>query len=488
MVEFLAKPAEEFTKRDIIKFIDKQRIEMLNFRCIGGDGRLKTLNFVVTSKAELDRLLSMGERVDGSSLLPYVDAASSDLYVVPRYKTAYVNPFATVPTVDILCSYYTSNGTPLPGSPDVIVKKAGQVLRDKTGLSLQAMGELEYYVIYESNGLYPVAAQRGYHESTPFAKWERLRCEAMQLIAQVGGEIKYGHAEVGEIHEGSREMEQHEIEFLPVPVEDAADQIVIARWILRMVGYKYGVTVSFFPKVLAGHAGNGLHVHARLIQNERNMMIEDGRLSDIARKAIAGYLMLAPSLTAFGNTTPASYLRIVPHQEAPTTLCWGNRNRSVLVRVPLGQSNASNMVRDANPRERGEPPRFMDSQTVEFRCPDGSANVHLLLAGLTVATRYGLETEDALEFADGLYVEGDIFSPQNGAAREALPRLPGSCWESAENLLRDREIYERDNVFPPAVVDYTVRQLKRRHESLTDQSHHEELQSKELVDECLHCQ
>ena len=159
----------------------------MNFRYVAGDGRLKTLNFIITSKAQLDRLLSRGERVDGSSLLPYIDAASSDLYVIPRYKTAYVNPFSPVPTVDILCSYYTSEGIPLPSSLENIVGKAGQVLKNATGLTLEAMGELEYYVLYDSQRFYQATAQRGYHESAPFSKWEGLRCEAMQLIAQAGG-------------------------------------------------------------------------------------------------------------------------------------------------------------------------------------------------------------------------------------------------------------------------------------------------------------
>jgi len=124
VVQFLGKPAEEFTKQDLIRFIEENGIEMVNFRYVGGDGRLKTLNFVITSKAQLDRMLSAGERVDGSSLLPYIDAASSDLYVIPRYKTAYMNPFSPIPTVDILCSYYTNEGIPLPSSPENIVRKA----------------------------------------------------------------------------------------------------------------------------------------------------------------------------------------------------------------------------------------------------------------------------------------------------------------------------------------------------------------------------
>jgi len=488
IVQYLKKPPEEFTKEDLIKFIEENNIEMVNFRYVGGDGRLKTLNFIITSKTQLDRLLSAGERVDGSSLFSYIDAASSDLYVIPRYKTAYVNPFSPIPTVDILCSYYTSEGTPLPSAPENIVRKAHEVLKNSTGLNLEAMGELEYYVFYDKQPLYPGMPQKGYQESSPFSKWEMLRCEVMQVIAQAGGKIKYGHSEVGNICEGEHEMEQDEIEFLPVPIEDAADQIAIARWMLRMIGYKYGVTITFAPKILVGHAGSGLHIHTKLVKDGKNVLIEGNKLSNIAKKTIAGYLSLASSLTAFGNTIPISYLRLVPHQEAPTNICWGDRNRSVLVRVPLGWLGVKNMVQDANPQEKGEFPEFIDDQTIEFRCPDGSADIYLLLAGMVVAARHGLEMESALELANKLYVDVNIFSPEYKKVQEKLHQLPTSCWESAECLLKDREIYQRDGVFPSIVIDGVAKKLKSYNDKdLSEKLYGKEDEIKKLVEKYLHC-
>lgn len=471
IARYLGKPPEEFSKRDIIKFINENNIEAVNFRHMGGDGRLKTLNFVVASNAQLDRLLSAGERVDGSSLFSYIDAASSDLYIIPRYKTAFLNPFSTIPAIDILCSYYTKEGVRLPSSPENILRKSHEVLTANTGLSFEAMGELEYYVAYDRKKLYPTIVQKGYQESSPFCRWEALRYEAMQAIAQAGGLLKYGHSEVGHIYSEDQEMEQNEIEFMPVPIEDAADQIVVAKWILRMLGNKYGVVISFAPKISFGHAGSGLHVHTRLVKNGKNMMVDGNGLSDIAKRSIAGFLSLAPSLTALGNTVPLSYLRLVPHQEAPTNICWGDRNRSVLIRIPLGWINTGNMARDVNPQESDNAQDFSDSQTVEFRCPDGSANIHLLMAGLAVAARHGLGMEKALELANKLYVDVNIFSAEHKSIQDRLPQLPASCWESAEYLLRDRQIYEQDNVFPPVVVDglakilqsYNDRDLSQRY-------------------------
>jgi glutamine synthetase len=488
LVQHLDKLPEEFTKADIIKFIEDNKIEMVNFRYIGGDTKLKTLNFIITNKAQLDRLLSAGERVDGSSLFSYIDAASSDLYVVPRYKTAFVNPFSTIPALDLLCSYYTKEGEHLPSAPENILIKAHNALKDATGLSFEAMGELEYYVFYDDQPLYPSMAQKGYHDSSPFCKWERLRFEAMKAIAQAGGKIKYGHAEVGHVCEGKQGMEQHEIEFLPVNVEDAADQIVIAKWMLRMIGYKYGVTITFSPKIMVGHAGSGLHIHTKLVKDGKNMMIEGNQISETTKKVIAGYLKLAPSLTAFGNTIPTSYLRLVPHQEAPTNICWGDRNRSVLVRVPLGWLGVESMIADANPKEKVKPLKSYDSpQTVEVRCPDGSANIYLLLAGLAVAARHGLEMKDALQLSQKLYVDVNIFLSKNKSLQEKLPHLPTSCWESAENLLKDREIYEKAGVFPPGVIDGVVKNLKSFDDKdLSERFYGKGEEIKKLVEDYLH--
>ena len=165
IVRALEKPAADFTKQDIIRFIEANGIRMLNFRYVGGDGRLKKLNFVINSRSHLDRVLSMGERVDGSSLFSFVDADSSDLYVVPRYRTAFVNPFTEVPTIDLICSYYDFQGNPLESSPDHVIRKAQKRLKERTGLTMHALGELEYYLFSEVDRIYPIVEQKGYHES-----------------------------------------------------------------------------------------------------------------------------------------------------------------------------------------------------------------------------------------------------------------------------------------------------------------------------------
>ncbi|MCP5054403.1 MAG: glutamine synthetase [bacterium] len=482
LVQFLDKPADEFTRKDLIRFVEANGIKMLNFRYVGGDGRLKTLNFVINSKKHLDHILSIGERVDGSSLFSYIDAVSSDLYVVPRYKTAFLNPFTDVPTMDIMCSFYTSEGKPLESSPENLVKKAHAMLNEKTGYTFEVLGELEYYLFSEVDSIYPITEQKGYHESHPFSKWGAIRLEAMRLMSEMGCHIKYGHAEVGNIIHDDIEMVQHEIEFLPAPVEDAADQLVIAKWAVREVAYKYDLEVSFAPKIIVGHAGSGLHIHTRLVKDDRNMMIDKKGLSDVAKKLIAGLLELSPSLTAFGNTVPTSFLRLVPHQEAPTSVCWGDRNRSVLVRVPLGWLGVGNMVNDANPNEKENETSHMNTQTVELRSPDGSANVHRLLAGMTVAALVGLENGDSLDFARKTYVNVDA------GTMEGLKQLPASCWEAAECLLKHKHIYEKYGVFPPGMIDKMAHDLKAHDDrNLSEKLFGNADALKKLIQKYIHC-
>ncbi|MGM0625135.1 MAG: glutamine synthetase family protein [Bacteroidota bacterium] len=476
LVGFLNKDAEEFTREDIIRFIQAHEIEMVNFRYVAEDGKLKTLNFVINNVDHLRNILTSGERIDGSSMFSYIDAGSSDLYVIPRYKTAFVNPFEEIPTLDILCSYYTSEGKPLESAPEYLVKKAHEQFRKSTGMNFLALGELEYYVMSERDEeeMYPALDQKGYHASAPFVKFEDFRREAMYLIAQCGGQIKYGHSEVGNFHTDDMYYEQQEVEFLPCMAEDAVDQLVIAKWILRKLSYQYGFTISLAPKITVGKAGSGLHIHMMLEKDGKNMMVENNQLSDDAKRMIAGILELSGGLTAFGNTIPTSYLRLVPHQEAPTNICWGDRNRSVLVRVPLGWLGGADMIRDANPQQKEAAAEQMNKQTVEIRSGDGSADLYAYMAGLIVAAEYGLKKADALDIAEKLYVNVNIFDEEHKEKLEQLKALPESCYESAEELEKVREVFEKNNIFPKGMLDSVIEKLK----SYKDKNLSEELYGK----------
>jgi glutamine synthetase len=373
-------------------------------------------------------------------------------------------------------------------SPESVLRKAMASFEKVSGMQFQAMGELEFYVIGDKEDLYLTPDQRGYHESSPFTKFEQFRTECMYEIAKAGGKIKYGHSEVGNFTLGDKIYEQNEIEFLVTDALEAADQLVIAKWIIRNMAYRYGLDVTFAPKITEGKAGSGLHIHTRIVKGEENQMVTRGKLNNVAKTAIAGYMVCASSLTAFGNTNPTSYFRLVPHQEAPTSICWGDRNRSVLVRVPLGWTHKNDMIADLNPLEKPIKQDLSQKQTVEFRCPDGSADIYLLIAGLVVAARHGFEMEGALNYAKKTYVDVNIHKAENKKLLDNLDQLPASCWESAEELGRHREIFESHGVFPAELIDDIIKNLR----AFDDKNIREEIKNHpekmlEMVHDYFHC-
>lgn len=456
---YLQKSVQNFTKKDIIKYVTENSIRIINFRYPAHDGRLKTLSFPIQNLKYLDTILTYGERVDGSSLFPGISAGSSDLYVIPKYSSAYLSPFSEIPTLGIMCSYFTKDGVPFEDSPEYTLKKAHNVFKEKTGYQFEAMGEIEFYIIANSTSSFKAEDQKGYHESSPFSKFEDFRNQAMVLISQVGGEVKYAHSEVGSFTHDGKYYEQTEIEFLPTNVERAADQLLLAKWIIRTLAHKSGLDVTFAPKITEGRAGSGMHFHTRVVNDGKNLMTLNGELSDIAKRAIAGYMVLAPSITAFGNTNPTSYFRLVPNQEAPTKVCWGDRNRSVLVRVPLGWTGNTDMSSLINNNVDDIVAKDPQKQTVELRSPDGSADIYLTLASIVVAATYGLTNADSLGIASETYVDVNIHKVKGDKKIINLKSLPSSCFESSEELKKHKDFYLQNGVFSESLLNTKINSL-----------------------------
>jgi glutamine synthetase len=236
-------------------------------------------------------------------------------------------------------------------------------------------------------------------------------------------------------------LEQHEIEFAPENLSDMADTIVVSKWVIRNVCLKHGVSVSFVPKIDLNHAGSGMHVHMCALKDGKNIVANHkGDISIEALSMIGGLLKFAPSLAAFGNPTPVSYLRLIARSESPMHICWSARNRLALIRIPLWWKFKQKIGKTESCRE-----------TFEYRAPDAFANPQLLFAGLAVAANFGLEnSRESLKIAEDLHAD---------PARHEEKRfrlLPRSCAEAAKNLAKDRKYYEAGGVFPRPLIDKTI--------------------------------
>jgi glutamine synthetase len=444
LTRLLGREPDEWSLDDLIDLFVRRRLRLVSLLHVGGDGWLKTLDFVPRDPAHLREVLLFGERADGSSLFGSlgVPVSASDVVLRPRLSTAFLDPFASAPTLAVLCGHHGRDGEPLPESPDTILRRAFTRLVADTGLELFALGEVEYFLGKrpDDSDIYG-ADERGYHASAPFVFGETLRREALVALAEMGVPVKYGHSEVGYIQpdEGDHRIwEQHEIELALLPLPQAADAVVIAQWLLRNLAHQRGFRCSFDPMLRRGHAGSGMHFHLAPRAGGRFVPISGtgDQLSAEAARLIAGLIRCAPALMAFGNRTESSFARLAQAREAPDRVTWGRHNRTALIRLPV-------VARDAF----GQP---ATAETVEFRLPDGSSHPHLLLAGVAQAM-LAWQEPDVTEVLT-----------RTSAASGAAPHVPRSFREVAQALAAGRAMLEAGDVFPAQLIDRVLDGLERQ--------------------------
>jgi glutamine synthetase len=148
---------------------------------------------------------------------------------------------------------------------------------------------------------------------------------------------------------------------------------------------------------------------------------DEYRLSKVAYNFIAGQMEHSRALSAVVAPTVNSYKRLTPGYEAPVYICWGQINRSALIRIP-----------------RYLPGRE-DSVRAELRCPDPSCNPYLAFAVMLQAGLDGIRR--------GLTppppVEEDVYDFDYSRLKELnIATLPGTLEEAINAIERDKVLQE----------------------------------------------
>ncbi len=444
----LGKRRSEWTIDDLTDLFASRNIRILSLMHVGGDGWLKTLDFVPRSVEHLTDIIQGGERADGSNIFPGtgIPVVASDIVLRPRVESAFLDPFSSLPTLVLMCGHAARDGTPLPQSPDTILRRACDLLKRETGTELVALGEVEYFLgkRRDENDIYG-ADDRGYHATSPFVFGEGLRRKALSLLADIGVAVKYGHSEVGYIEAEEVDgviWEQHEIELALSPLPDAAEGVLLTQWVLRNLAHQNGMRCSTGPMMAEGHAGNGLHFHFAPMKDGVPLAIKEpnGELSEAARWLIGGLVQMGGALMAFGNRVSDSFVRLKQGKEAPNAIVWGEFDRLALIRLPVVTMDDDGCV--------------VGSPTIEFRLPDGSVLPHLLLAGAALAMLYGRDTvglNDLLERTSTTF---------KGEPSEDPPRVPRNFVEIADAVESYRDTLELGGTFPDGLIDLIVARLR----------------------------
>jgi glutamine synthetase len=144
----IGKPPAYWTPQDLIDLSRSRNIRLVSLMHVGGDGWLKTLDFVPRDVQHLQDILEGGERADGSSLFAGkgIRAEASDMLLRPRIDSAFLDPFSPWPTLVLMCHHIGRDGKMLRESPDAILHRAYERLRTTAGVELWALGEVEYFL------------------------------------------------------------------------------------------------------------------------------------------------------------------------------------------------------------------------------------------------------------------------------------------------------------------------------------------------------
>jgi len=224
-------------------------------------------------------------------------------------------------------------------------------------------------------------------------------------------------------------MGQLELSVPPADPVGAADTTVLVRQTIRAMAARHGMRASFSPVVIAGHVGNGGHVHFSLWRDGVNLFAGgDGPygMTDVAQAFVAGVLDELPALVAIGSPSVPSYLRLVPQHWAGAFACWGRENREAAIRFVTGMVGS----RDS-------------AANTEVKCFDLSANPYLVAGALIAAGLSGVER--------GRTLPEEVTTDPGGMSEDELSergiqRLPQSVEEAVSHLEKSEVI--RDAMGP----------------------------------------
>ena len=151
-----------------------------------------------------------------------------------------------------------------------------------------------------------------------------------------------------------------------------ADQVIRMQRTIRAVSARHGFVASFIPKPIDDEAGNGLHVHCSLLDENGTNVFDDGgeEGSDLLRYAVAGCLELLPASMLLFAPSFNAYRRFQPGNHAPTESAWGYDNRTTAIRIPESPSAA---------------------RRLEHRVAGADANPYLVLAAVLAGIWHGIE-------------------------------------------------------------------------------------------------
>lgn len=401
-------------KEEIVKTVKQDEIDFIDLMFSDLYGNLKS---VTISPRELEDCLNNGKWFDGSSVEGFTRIHESDMLLIPDISTYLRLPWPRggKNVARIICDVHEPHKDPFAGDPRFILKRILEKAHER-GYFFYVGPEIEFF-LFRSKEDRTYHDTAGYFDFSPQDYATEIRALMVSTLEKLGIQVEMTHHEVA--------PSQHEIDIQYSDALKTADNVMILKQAIKTVAADKGLHATFMPKPIYGVNGSGMHIHQSLFnENNENLFYNEEdkyNLSPIAYHFLAGQLKYIEQISAVICPTINSYKRLVRGYEAPVYICWGQRNRSALLRVP----------RYSKGREK--------STRLELRCPDPSCNPYLAFAAMLAAGLKGIEEQIMPPKA----VEEDVYEfDDRRLAKFYIKTLPASLGEALSAFRESKLVRE----------------------------------------------
>jgi glutamine synthetase len=355
------------------------------------------------------------------------DSGYGDFLLKPDMATLRPVPWQPA-TAMVQCDVLWLDGkTPVDASPRQVLRRQVEEAAD-LGFVAYAGTELEFVVF---DATYEQAWDGAYRDLTPSNRYNVdysiLGTSRVEPLLRDIRNAMHGAGLVVESAKGECNLGQHEVAFKYADVLVTADQHAVYKTAAKEIAARHGKSLTFMSKVNQ-REGNSCHIHMSLRGPDGAIVFEPSdpltgsptRRSEVFECFVAGIQATMLEFTLMYAPNINSYKRFQPGTFAPTTIAWGEDNRTCALRV---------VGRGAGLR-------------VENRVPGGDVNPYMGLAAMLGGGLWGIRTGQVLEEA----FRGNAYSADR-------PQVPTTLQEARDRFAaseRARDVFGQD------VVDHYV--------------------------------
>ena len=338
-------------------------------------------------------------------------------------------PWRKTPAVLYPMDMYLEDETPFRADPRHAL--AGILQRYASrGWQVKAATELEFYLLHpDISEIRPAINPKtnlpidraDVNSLTLLDAFEEFFADLFDGAKEMGIDAEAGMSEAG--------LGQFEVNLVHTDAMKMADDTLLFKRLVHGTARKHGMAASFMAKPFKDDAGNGLHMHFSVLDENGRNIFDDGteKGTDLLQNAVAGCLNFLADSTLFFAPHASSYDRFVPGAHAPVGISWAYENRTTAVRIPGGSTKA---------------------RRIEHRVAGGDINPYLLMTAVLGAAICGIE---------------DCATPPaalvGNAYEQDLPEVHRN-WNDAINAVEESVLLPR--IMPQDLLDYLV--LAKRQE------------------------